>query len=107
MAYNSGVRLAGLAGIVGAGVGGYLGYNQAMAMDGSISPIQGALIMGAVGMVAGSAGAFILKSLAQFIVYLILIGLLGYIFRDTIEAMTGVNPVDAVMTTLRGWGLPV
>lgn len=105
MAYNSGVRLAGLAGIVGGGLGAYLGYNQAIAMDGSISPVQGALIMGAVGMVAGSAGAFVLKSAMQFIIYLIMLGLIVYIFREPIEGLTGINPVDAVLNTLGGWGI--
>lgn len=106
MAYNSGVRLAGLAGIVGGGLGAYLGYNQGMVTEG-ISPVQGALIMGAIGMVVGSAGAFVLKSAMQFIVYLIMLGLIVYIFRDAIEGMTGVNPVDAVLNTLGAWGIHI
>lgn len=105
MAYNSGVRLAGLAGIVGGGLGAYLGYNQAIATG--MPPVQGALIMGAIGMVVGSAGAFILKSAMQFIVYVIMLGLVVYIFRDTIEGMTGVNPVDAVLNTLGAWGIHI
>ena len=104
MAYNSGVRLASLAGIVGGGLGAYLGYNQGLATEG-ISPVQGALIMGAIGMVVGSAGAFILKSAMQFIVYLIMLSLIVYIFRDTIESLTGVNPVTAVYNTLASWGI--
>lgn len=105
MAYNSGVRLAGLAGIVGGGLGAYLGYNQAIATG--MPPVQGALIMGAIGMVVGSAGAFVLKSAMQFIVYLIMLGLIVYIFRDAIEGMTGVNPVDAVLNTLGAWGIHI
>lgn len=106
MAYNSGVQLAGLAGIVGGGLGAYLGYNQGMVTEG-VSPVQGALIMGAIGMVAGSAGAFILKSAMQFVIYVIMLGLVVYIFRDTVESMTGVNPVDAVYNTLSSWGIPI
>lgn len=104
MAYNSGVQLAGLAGIVGGGIGAYLGYNQGMVTEG-VSPVQGALIMGAIGMVAGSAGAFILKSAMQFVVYVIMLGLVVYIFRDPIEGLTGVNPVEAVYNTLAGFGI--
>lgn len=105
MAYNSGVQLAGLAGIIGGGVGAYLGYNQALATG--MPPVQGALIMGAIGMVVASAGAFILKSAMQFVVYVIMLGLVVYIFRDPIEGLTGVNPVDAVYHTLSGWGIPL
>jgi len=43
MAYNSGVQLAGLAGIVGGGLGAYFGYNYAIAE--SMPPVQGALIL--------------------------------------------------------------
>ncbi len=103
MAYNSGVQLAGLAGIVGGGLGAYLGYNYAIAEG--MSPVQGALILGAVGMIAFSAGAFVLKSVIQFVVYVILLGLVVYIFREPIEGLTGINPVEAVHTTLSGWGI--
>jgi hypothetical protein len=103
MAYNSGAQLAGLAGIVGGGIGAYLGYNEALATG--MPAVQGALVMGAIGMVAASAGAFVLKSAMQFIVYLIMLSLLVYIFRDQIEGMTGVNPVEAVYSTLASWGI--
>jgi len=103
MAYNSGVQLAGVAGIVGGGLGAYFGYNYAIAE--SMPPIQGALILGAVGMITFSAGAFILKSAMQFVVYVIMLGLVVYIFRDPIEGLTGINPVDAVYKTLAGWGI--
>ncbi len=105
MAYNSGVQLAGLAGIVGGGLGAYFGYNYAIAE--SMPPIQGALILGAVGMIVFSAGAFILKSAMQFIVYVIMLGLVVYIFREPIESLTGINPVAAIHSTLIGWGLPL
>lgn len=105
MAYNSGVQLAGLAGIVGGGLGAYFGYNYAVAEG--MPPLQGALILGAVGMVAFSAGAFVLKSVMQFVVYVIMLGLIVYIFRDPIEGLTGINPVDAVYKTLAGWGIPL
>lgn len=58
-------------------------------------------------MIAFSAGAFILKSAMQFIVYVIMLGLVVYIFRNQIEGLTGINPVLAVHTTLTGWGLPL
>ncbi len=106
MAYNSGTGLASLAGVIGGGIGAYLGYNQGLVTEG-ISPVQGALIMGAIGLVVGSAGAFILKSLMQFIVYIIMFALLAYIFRGQIEALTGVNPVTALEITLGNFGLNV
>lgn len=103
MAYNSGIRLASLAGVIGGGVGAYLGYNQAIATD--MPPIQGALIMGAIGIVAGSAGAFVLKSALQFLIYLILIAAVCFFFRGQIEGMTGIDPVAAVENTLNAFGL--
>jgi hypothetical protein len=105
MAYNSGVQLAGIAGIVGGGLGAYFGYNYAITEG--MPPIQGALILGAIGMIAFSAGAFVLKSVLQFIVYVIMLGLVIYIFREPIEGLTGINPVEAVHTALTGWGLPL
>ncbi len=105
MAYNSGVQLAGLAGIIGGGIGAYLGYNQASAIG--MDPLQGAAILGGVGLVAASAGAFVLKSAMQFIIYIILFLALAYFFRNQIEALTGINPVSAVFNTLESWGIPV
>ena len=105
MAYNSGTGLASLAGVIGGGIGAYLGYNEAMEIG--MQPVQGALIMGAVGLVVGSAGAFILKSLAQFLIYIVMFALLAYIFREQIEALTGINPVEALETTLGKLGLDV
>ena len=61
----------------------------------------------AIGLVVGSAGAFVLKSLMQFIVYIIMFALLAYIFRGQIEALTGVNPVTALEITLGNFGLNV
>ncbi|MHA7901237.1 MAG: hypothetical protein ACX94B_15345 [Henriciella sp.] len=106
MAYASGVRLSSLAGIIGAGVGAYIGYTQAAEVS-ELTPITGALILGGVGLVAGSAGAFILKSLMQFVIYAIMFGVVIFVFQNQIEAMTGINPVDAVLGVLRDWGIPV
>nr|WP_070958773.1 hypothetical protein [Hyphomonas sp. Mor2] len=106
MAYASGVRLSSLAGLIGAGVGGYIGYTQAADVSG-LEPVAGALIMGGVGLVAGSAGAFLLKSAMQFIIYLIMFGVLIFVFQNQIEALTGINPVDATVSFLRDLGLPV
>ena len=106
MAYASGVKLISLAGIIGAGVGGYIGYTQAANVS-DLTPISGALILGGVGLVAGSAGAFLLKSVMQFIIYVIMLGVVVYVFQNQIEALTGINPCDAAISFLRGWGLPV
>ena len=106
MAYASGVRLSSLAGLVGAGVGGYIGYTQAADVS-DLTPITGALILGGVGLVAGSAGAFILKSLMQFVIYAIMLGVVVFVFQNQIEALTGINPVDATVQFLRDLGLPV
>ncbi|MEO1322072.1 MAG: hypothetical protein AAFV59_03605 [Pseudomonadota bacterium] len=106
MAYASGVRLSSLAGIIGAGVGGYIGYTQAAEVS-ELTPITGALILGGVGLVAGSAGAFILKSLMQFVIYAIMLGVVVFVFQGQIEALTGINPVEATIEFLKSWGLPV
>ncbi|MEP1143868.1 MAG: hypothetical protein ABJH52_09115 [Henriciella sp.] len=106
MAYASGIRLSSLAGLIGAGVGGYIGYTQAATVS-DLTPITGALILGGVGLVAGSAGAFILKSVMQFIIYAIMLGVVVFVFQSQIEALTGINPVEATIGFLRGLGLPV
>jgi hypothetical protein len=87
-------------------VGGYIGYTQAADVS-NLTPISGALILGGVGLVAGSAGAFLLKSMMQFVVYLILVGVLAYVFQHQIESMTGINPVAATLEFLGDMGLPV
>jgi len=106
MAYASGTKLSGLAGLVGAAVGGYIGYTQAGNVS-ELEPIAGALILGGIGMVVGSAGAFLLKSLMQFIIYLIMFGVLAYVFQEQIEQLTGINPVDATLSLLEDIGVPV
>ena len=106
MAYASGVRLSSLAGIVGAGVGGYLGYSQAANVS-DLTPVAGALILGGVGLVAGSAGAFLLKSLMQFLIYAVMLGVVIFVFQNQLEGMTGINPVDAALNFLKGLGIPV
>ncbi len=106
MAYASGMKISSLAGFVGAIAGGYIGYTQAADVS-NLSPVSGALILGAIGFVAGSAGAFILKSLMQFVIYIILIGIVAYLFQNQIEAMTGINPVSATLNFLRDFGIPV
>lgn len=107
MAYASGVRVTSFAGVIGGAVGAYLGYNYAGAAGAEVSPVQGALILGAVGLILGSAGAFILKSLAQFLIYFVLMMIVAYVFRDQIEAITGVDPVSALLRTLHNFGIPV
>jgi hypothetical protein len=106
MAYASGVRLSSLAGLVGAAIGGYIGYTQAADVS-DLQPVTGALILGGVGLVAGSAGAFILKSAMQFLIYAIMLGVVVFVFQNQIEALTGMNPVDATIAFLRDLGLPV
>lgn len=106
MAYASGVKLSSLAGIIGAGVGGYIGYTQAASVS-DLTPISGAMILGGVGLVAGSAGAFLLKSLMQFLIYAIMFGVVIFVFQNQIESLTGINPVDATVSLLRSWGLPI
>ncbi|KCZ88879.1 hypothetical protein [Hyphomonas johnsonii] len=106
MAYASGVQVSGLAGVVGAAVGGYIGFTQAADVS-NLSPITGALVLGGVGLVAGSAGAFLLKSLMQFVIYVILIAVLAYFFQTQIEQMTGINPVEATLSFLTDLGIPV
>ncbi len=106
MAYASGVKLSSLAGIIGAGVGGYIGYTQAANVS-ELTPISGALILGGVGLVAGSAGAFLLKSAMQFIIYIILFGVVIFVFQNQIESLTGMNPWHAALSLLKGWGIPV
>ena len=106
MAYASGVKLSSLAGLVGAAVGGYIGYTQAGHVS-ELEPVAGALILGAIGLVVGSAGAYLLKSLMQFLIYLIMFGVLAYVFQNQIEQLTGINPVNATISLLEDIGLPV
>jgi hypothetical protein len=106
MAYASGVRVSSLAGLVGAAVGGYIGYTQAGHVS-ELEPIAGALILGAIGLVIGSAGAYLLKSLMQFLIYLIMFGVLAYVFQNQIEQLTGINPVNATISLMEDIGLPV
>ena len=106
MAYAAGVRLSSLAGLIGAGVGGYSGYTQAETVS-DLTPITGALILGGVGLVAGSAGAFLLKSLMQFAIYVIMLGVVVFVFQSQLEALTGINPIAASLGVLRSRGFPV
>ena len=106
MAYASGTKLSSLAGLIGAAVGGYIGYTQAANVS-NLEPIAGALILGGIGLVVGSAGAFLLKSLMQFIIYLIMFGVLAYVFQGPIEQLTGINPVQATISMMQDIGLPV
>ena len=101
MAYASGIRISSVAGVIGAGVGGYIGYTQAADVS-NLSPVAGA-----IGFVAGSAGAFLLKSLMQFVIYIILFGIVAYFFQHQIEALTGINPISATLNLLADFGLPV
>ena len=52
MAYASGIRISSVAGVIGAGVGGYIGYTQAADVS-NLSPVAGALILG-FGLYTGS-----------------------------------------------------
>ena len=106
MAYASGTKLSSLAGLVGAAVGGYIGFTQAGNVS-QLSPVAGAMILGGIGLVVGSAGAFLLKSLMQFLIYLIMFGVLAYVFQNQIEALTGINPVQATLHLLADLGLPI
>lgn len=89
--------MSGVTGIIGALVGGYLGYRQAIEA-GMEQPWQGAVILGAVGLVLGSAGGFLLRSLSSILVYAVLLGVLSFVFRGQIEMLTGIDPVAAGMT---------
>ena len=106
MAYASGVQLSGLAGIVGAAIGGYIGYTEAAEIS-NLTPAAGALILGGMGLVIGSAGAFILKSMMQFLIYVVIFFAFVFVFQNQIEAMTGLNPVNATLNFLADLGLPV
>lgn len=105
MAYMQNRNVSVLAGVVMGGVGAYLGFEQATATG--VNPFLGALIFGGAGFVIGMAGAFILKSLSQFLIFLLLISAIIYFARTPIERMTGVDPVDSVVTVLQNLGLPV
>lgn len=97
MAYASGRGVTGLGGLVGLAIGAYLGYNEAASVSSDMSPLMGAGILGIVGLVVGSAGAFLLKTVSQFLIYILLFGVLAFFFRDQIEALTGVDPVNAFL----------
>lgn len=105
MAYMDNRNVSVVAGVVIGGIGAYLGFEQAASTG--VSPFLGALIFGAAGFVVGMAGAFIFKSIAQFLVFLVLIGAIIYFAQDPITQMTGINPVEAVLTFLRSLGLTI
>ncbi|MEO1641959.1 MAG: hypothetical protein AAFR74_01390 [Pseudomonadota bacterium] len=88
--------VGGVTGVIGALIGGFMGYRQAIEVG--MEPWQGALILGGVGLVLGSAGGFILRTLGAILTYVVLLGVLAYFFRDQIELLTNIDPVDAAMT---------
>ena len=53
------------------------------------------------------AGFPFLKSLMQFLIYLIMFGVLAYVFQNQIEQLTGINPVNATISLLEDIGMPV
>ena len=87
-----------LLGIAGALLGGYLGYRQAIEVD--MSPIQGAIVFGGVGLVVFSLGGFILRTLTSLLAYAILVGVVSFVFREQIEGVTGIDPVASIATVL-------
>lgn len=105
MAYASGKGVSSLAGMVGLAVGAYCGYNEAASVSNDMSPIMGAGILGLVGFVVGSAGAFLLRSFAQFFIYIIIMGVMAYVFRDQIENLTGLDPVNAFLDAFESVGI--
>jgi len=91
--------VGGVTGVIGALIGGFMGYRQAIEVG--MEPWQGALILGGVGLVLGSAGGFILRTLGAILMYAVLLGVLAYFFRDQIELLTDIDPVDAALTVYR------
>lgn len=83
--------VGGVTGIVGALIGGFMGYNQAV--EAGLEPWQGALILGGVGLVLGGLGGLIIRSVISMLVYVVLLGVLAFFFREQIEALTGIDPV--------------
>ncbi|MEL7231757.1 MAG: hypothetical protein AAGJ85_04525 [Pseudomonadota bacterium] len=88
--------VGGVTGVIGALIGGFMGYRQAIEVG--MEPWQGALILGGVGLVLGSAGGFILRTIGAILMYVVLLGVLAYFFRDQISQLTGIDPVDAAYT---------
>ena len=95
MAYANGIGLSSMAGVVLGGLGAYFGYSEAQEIA-NIEPWQGAAILGGLGFIAGSAGAYLLKNVMQYAIYILMFGAIAFFFRDQIEALTGIDPVDAV-----------
>lgn len=105
MAYASGKGVSSLAGVVGGIIGAYFGYNEAASVSNDMSPIMGAVVLGAVGFIVGTVGAFLLKNLAQFFIYILIFGIFAYFFRDQIEALTGIDPVNAFLDGFERLGI--
>ncbi|MGC6499669.1 MAG: hypothetical protein ACON4C_05700 [Henriciella sp.] len=87
---------SGIFGLIGAVIGGLMGYRQAV--ESGISPVQGALILGAFGLIVGSAGGFLLRTLGSLILYIVLMAAIIYIFREPMEAMLGIDPTSSFQT---------
>ncbi len=85
-------------GLIGAILGGLMGYRQAL--EAGISPVQGALILGAFGLIVGSAGGFMLRTLGSLILYIVLVAAVIYIFRQPMETMLGLDPTTSFGTLL-------
>ena len=106
MAFMANPGLSGLAGLVLGGVGAYLGYEQAAGIEG-VEPWQGAALLGVGGLIVGSAGAFVLKSLLQFLIYVILVLVLAFVFRGQIHTLTGVDPISGAIAAMENRGVPL
>ena len=104
MAYASGVTLSSLAGVIVGGIGAYFGYSEAQQVE-NIEPWMGAAILGGLGFVAGTAGAYLLKNLSQYLIFIVLFLGIAFFFRNQIEALTGINPVDAMNSGLERFGI--
>lgn len=89
----------GIFAAVGALIGGFMGYRQAI--EAGFDPAwQGALILGALGFVVGGIGGILLRSAMSVLLYVILFGVLIYFFRGEIQAITGIDPVAAAQTAI-------
>lgn len=89
-------RNGGFFGFLGALIGAAMGYRQAAEIG--MSPLQGALILGALGFLVGSVGGFLLRTIGSIAMYVVLIGAMAFIFREQISALVGLDPASSAMT---------
>lgn len=85
--------VGGVAGTLGTLIGGVMGFMQAQEVG--VPPVQGAGLYALFGFFLGSLTGLFFRSLPAIILYLFVVGVIVYVLRGPMEAMTGIDPIEA------------